>query len=217
MTMKRLVFVVEGNTEIALIQKVIVPYLVKRGFQNSMHAQTITTNRKQFKKGGVSSFGLFQNEIRNTLAQGNVIVTMIIDFFKLPSDFPNYTTDSLKIDQIERGIHDSFGQNENLIPYIQRHELEALMFSSIAGFELLIEDIKKIDAIKKIIQDFPNPEDINNSPQTAPSKRLQQIFKYDKVADGEIIFELIGIETLMEKCPRFSKWISRIETKLKAG
>ena len=73
--MKRLVFIVEGDTEIILVQNLIVPYLVSLGFGNPMHAQTIVTNRKQHKKGGVTGYGKFKNEVSRTLAQGNVIVT----------------------------------------------------------------------------------------------------------------------------------------------
>ena len=85
--MKRLVFIVEGNTEIILVNKLIAPYLIEQGFSISIHAQTIVTSRKQFKKGGIGSYGKFRNEISRTLAQGNVIVTTLIDFFKLPTDF----------------------------------------------------------------------------------------------------------------------------------
>lgn len=78
--MKRLVFIVEGATEIILVQKLIVPHLLQLGFHNPVNAQTIITNRKLHKKGGVGSYGKFKNEVKRTLAQGNVIVTSIIDF-----------------------------------------------------------------------------------------------------------------------------------------
>ena len=212
--MKRLVFIVEGDTEIILVQNLIVPYLIKTGFRNSIHAQTIITNRKQYKKGGVTSYGKFRNEVIRTLAQGNVMVTTIIDFFKLPNDFPGYTMDSLRIKQIEKAIHDDFDNDPDFIPYIQRHELEALMFSDRAGFELVIDDNEKLRQIDAIIKEFPNPEDINNSPETAPSKRLQNIFNYDKTGDGELIFEMIGIESIINKCPRFARWLETIMVRL---
>jgi hypothetical protein len=213
--MKRLVFIVEGDTEIILVQKLIVPYLIKLGFRNSMHAQTIVTNRRQHKKGGVSSYGKFKNEVTRTLAQGNVIITSIIDFFRLPADFPGFTMDSTKIEQIERAIQDDFANNTDFIPYIQRHELEALMFSSRAGFELVIDDDGKLQQIDAILKQYPNPEDINNHPDTAPSKRLQKIFNYDKTSDGELIFDMIGMDSILEKCPRFAEWINKIVFKLK--
>lgn len=212
---KRLVFIVEGDTEIILVQNLIVPYLINSGLHNPIHAQTIITNRKQHKKGGVTSYGLFKNEVRRTLAQGNVIVTTIIDFFRLPSDFPNFTMDSTKIEQIEKAIHSDFENNSNFIPYIQRHELEALMFSDRSGFELVVDDNTKLQQIDRILEQYPNPEDINNHPSTAPSKRLQTIFNYDKISDGELIFDMIGIDSILEKCPRFAEWLTKIVLKLK--
>lgn len=212
--MKRLVFIVEGDTEIILIEKHIVPYLIGLGFNNVMHAQTIITNRKQHKKGGVTDYAKFKNEVTRTMAQGNVIITTLIDFFRLPNDFPGYTTDSNLIHQIEVSIHQDFGTNPNFIPYIQRHELEALMFSSIEGFDFVIDDQQKIQEIDTIINQYPNPEDINNHPDTAPSKRMERIFNYDKTGDGEMILEMLGIDQMLEKCPRFNEWIDKLIQKL---
>ncbi len=213
--MRRLVFIVEGDTEIILIQDLIVPYLIEEGFTNPMHAQTITTNRKQYKKGGVGSYGKYKNEVNRTLAQGNVVVTSIIDFFQLPTDFPAYTQDSGRINDIESAIIADFGNNSDFLPYIQRHELEALMFSSMDGFKLVVDDEEKLKEIEKIIKDYPNPEDINNSEQNAPSKRLKRIFNYDKTGDGELIFQCVGMDAILMKCPRFATWIETIKQKLR--
>lgn len=212
--MKRLVFIVEGDTEIILVQKIIVPYLISKGFKNPMHAQTIITNRKQHKKGGVTEYGKFKNEITRTFAQGNVIITTLIDFFRLPTDFPGFTTDSKKIDQIENAIYTDLGNNEDFIPYIQKHELEALMFSERSGFELVIDEEKKLKLIDQILLDYPNPEDINGHPEKSPSKRLLKIFDYEKTSDGELIFEMLDIKNIIDKCPRFSSWLLKIEEKL---
>ena len=208
--MKRLVFIVEGDTEILLVEKIIAPYLHSKGYHNPLNCQTIITNRKQHKKGGVVSYGSFKNEVVRTLAQGNVIVTTLIDFFKLPTDFPAYTTNSRLLSQIEQAIWTDLNQNEYFIPYIKRHEVESLMFSDRSGFELVTNSQDEMNQIDEIIKAYINPEDINNSPQTAPSKRLEKIFKYDKVSDGELIFEMVGIDSMMFKCPRFNDWIFRI-------
>jgi hypothetical protein len=138
----------------------------------------------------------------------------VIDFFRLPSDFPGHTFDSNRINQIENAIHDDFGNDTDLIPYIQRHELEALMFSGRAGFELVIDDEGKLREIDRIIEEYPNPEDINNNPTTAPSKRMIRIFGYDKTVDGEMILEMLGIESLLDKCPRFKVWIDKLVAKV---
>jgi hypothetical protein len=107
------------------------------------------------------------------------------------------------------------GQNPDFIPYIQRHEVEALMFSDREGLEFVIDDASQMQQIDQIIQQYANPEDINNSPQTAPSKRLERIFGYNKVNDGELILDMMEIETIIHKCPRFAAWVNKLETKLR--
>jgi len=212
--MKRLVFIVEGDSEVSFVNNIVIPYLYNLGFTNPMNAQPVITNRKQHKKGGIVNYDLLKNDLQRVFAQGNVIVTTLLDFFKLPPNFPGYTQDPLLIGNIEEAMSEDFDNNPNYIPYIQKHEFEALMFSSIEGFNLIIDDINRLQKIGEIISDFPNPEDINNSPQTAPSKRLLNIFRYDKVADSELIFEMIGIEAIQEKCPRFKAWLEKLVTKL---
>lgn len=213
--MKRLVFLVEGDSEILFINKHVIPYLYALGFTNAMHAQAVITNRQQHKKGGITNYILFRNDLERVLAQPNVIVTTLIDFFKLPTNFPNYTTDSNRIGLIEKGIHEDFNNQFYLIPYVQKHELEALMFSSMDGFNIVVDDFDKISQLQEIFNTYVNPEDINNSPEKAPSKRLFSIFGYDKINDGEMIFDGVGIEQIIQKCPRFSDWINQIIDKLK--
>ncbi len=207
--MKRLVFIVEGDTEVIFINKTVIPYLYSLGFQNPMNAQTIITNRKQHKKGGVVNYEHLKNDIQRVCSQGNVIVTTFIDYFRLPNNFPGYTMDSNLINEIENGIFVDLN-TDILIPYIQKHEIEALMFSDITGFEIVIDEENKIAEIQKIMGKFPNPENINSNPENAPSKRLERIFNYDKVVDSELIFEMINITTIMERCPRFKDWIHKV-------
>ncbi len=212
--MKRLVFIVEGGTEISFVNQTVVPYLLGLGFNIPMTAQTIITNRKLHSKGGVVNYQYYKNDVLRVLAQPETIVTSLIDFFKLPTNFPDYTIDSNAIAKIEAAIHKDLGSPNNFIPYIQRHEIESLMFSDIKGFELMLDKDAQLEQIKEIVNGYPNPEDINNSPETAPSKRLEKIYNYDKISDGELIFEMIGIENIIEKCPRFSAWLNLLVNKL---
>ena len=59
--MKRVVFIVEGDTEVSFIQKRVIPYLYSKGFTNPMNAQKILTNRKLNKKGGNVGFEYLKN------------------------------------------------------------------------------------------------------------------------------------------------------------
>lgn len=217
---KRLVFIVEGNTEVAFIYKRVIPYLMSKGYRNARNAQKITTNRQLNKKGGVASFKSLSNEVKKIAAQRNVLITTLLDFFRLPNNFPNYTTDSKKISAIEHGVrHGIQGVDPSIFyPYIQRHELETLMYTSMDGFEIVCDEKRELDQLRAIVESYDNPEDINSGAETSPSKRLIKIFpKYEKVLYGELIFEALEIDAIRTRCPRFNDWIQILEDGLKKG
>ncbi|MGL4411171.1 MAG: DUF4276 family protein [Bacteroidales bacterium] len=211
---KRLVFLVEGDTEVILINNHIIPFLYARGFTNEMNVQTIVSNRKSNSKGGNISYKYLKNDVERTFSQGNVIITTFLDFFRLPNDFPGFTTDSSRIHEIEAAMHEDMKFHGEIIPYIQKYEVETLMFSSMDGFELVVEDDNALARLKELV-DKSEPEDINGGRDTAPSKRLEALFPYEKTVDGEIIFDLIGLDKMRDKCPRFSGWIDRLVIALK--
>ncbi len=213
--MKRLVFLVEGDTELILINQHVIPYLYKQGFTNSMNAQKIITNRKLHTKGGNINYEYLQNDINRVFAQGNVIITTFLDFFRLPNTFPGYTINVNNIVNVEAAIHKEFGNHPYLIPYIQKHEMEALMYCCIDGFEIVVDEAKALKALQEIIDKYFNPEEINSAPNKAPSKRLKAIFNYDKVVDGELILEAVGISNMINKCPRFALWLQKIQDALR--
>ena len=64
------------------------------------------------------------------------------------------------------------------------------------------------NGLMNVIQQYPNPEDINNHPDTAPSVRLKKLISgYNKVLHGIDIINTVGMAELLEKCPRFKTWI----------
>jgi len=212
--MKRVIFIVEGDTEISFIQKCIMPYLYQKGFTNPMNAQKIITNRKKNKKGGNVAFEYLKNDIERVAATRNVLITTFLDFFRLPTDFPGYTTDSLKIEQIEEAVRENISSivdRANFLPYIQRHEIEALMYTNMDGFNYVVDKEESLNKLKEIINQYANPEDINSGSETAPSKRLMKIFPYQKTTDGEIILEALPINDIRSKCPRFNEWLENLE------
>ncbi|NJL76090.1 MAG: DUF4276 family protein [Saprospiraceae bacterium] len=59
------------------------------------------------------------------------------------------------------------------------------------------------------------PEEINESAQTAPSKRIiQYLPNYEKQKSqvGPMIAEDIGLELLRQRCPHFNEWITKLES-----
>lgn len=216
--MKRVVFIVEGDTEISFIQKRVIPYLYSKGFTNPMNAQKIVTNKKLNKKGGNVGFEYLKNDISRVAATKNVLITTFLDFFRIPADFPNYTTDSLSLPKIENGIKEKiteFMDASCFLPYIQRHEIESLMYTNMEGFNIVVDSQKHLNELQRIIDSYPNPEDINGGAETAPSKRLMRIFPYEKTTDGEMILEALEINDIRDKCPRFNEWMGKLEEGLK--
>lgn len=136
------------------------------------------------------------------------IVTTLVDFYGFKK------TDKKTPHEIEEELEARVNQ-EFFIPYLQVHETEALWFSdknAIAGAKNANDQQQRM--LSDIIQQYPNPEDINDSRETAPSKRLEKIFTdYKKIIDGNHIFDKISVETMKSKCPRFAKWLDIIEVK----
>jgi hypothetical protein len=215
--MKRLIFIVEGDTEKAFVDKVLTPYL------HSKEVYVIECFKIQHTNGGLIKYQHLKKDIINTIFQSNVLVTTLIDFYALPKDFPRYEEakniliNTERISFLEQAIvedieKDKKGHFPNLIPYIQLHEFEALVFASIEGVTKLFDKSEvNFTQLNQIIENHPNPEDINDKPDTAPSKRLKSLIKgYSKVNDGIMIIQEIGIETILKKCPRFRNWVEQL-------
>lgn len=100
------------------------------------------------------------------------------------------------------------------LPYIQMHEFEGLLFSDPLAFEWVQDGWNETAkaALLAVLQAFPNPEAINDSPTTAPSKRIQGILgSYSKVEHGPLVAEAIGIEAIRQQCPQFDAWLEQLQ------
>lgn len=219
--MKRLVIIVEGETEEAFVHQILAPYIWNSGYTNSIQCFKI-----KHSGGGVSKYSHIERDILATVREKDVIVTTMFDFYGLPSDTPGFKeslsrnshVERVKLieDAIKKEITQKVRENIHFIPYIQLHEIEALIFSSNKGFyELFDKNEADLKSLDDIIKEFPNPEDIDNGPDTAPSKRLKKaIPEYDKVLYGIGMLQTIGIETIMEKSPHFKEWVVKIINEL---
>jgi hypothetical protein len=165
----------------------------------------------------LNNYGQVKRDLDNLIKDRSVYVTTFFDYYGLPSDFPGYKeiskyqTTLQKVEHIEKMLYERIGSNR-FIPFIQLHEFESLLFSNITGFNTFFSsqpaDIGKVQAI---ITQFPNPEDINDNPRTAPSKRLISILpNYNKPLQGALIAIENGIEETLAKCPHFSAWINKL-------
>ncbi len=74
--------------------------------------------------------------------------------------------------------------------------------------KVLVEGQTLLQAIR---DQFPTPEDINNSPNTAPSKRILKIFPYyKKVLDGSVVAKAVGLDKIRQECHHFDSWVTRL-------
>ena len=210
--MKRLYIVVEGQTKEEFVTKVLAPHLLKQGI---LCVTPVAIHLRRGGRGGMVSYEPLKNDILRLLREGDApIVSTLIDFFRCP-DTPGKevwnkaTNHQREVELREQEIGLDIGSGR-FIPYIQLHEFEALLFSSDVAFEKLFSS-KEADELSKIVKDYSNPEEINSSPEGAPSKRIMAIVPtYNKVLHGELIADAIGIEIILERCPRFRAWVERL-------
>lgn len=90
------------------------------------------------------------------------------------------------------------------------HEFEGLLFSAPEEFAFIAEQ-DAVDALCAVREEHPNPEEINSSFDTAPSKRILAVIpEYREVADGSDLSQAIGIDRMIASCPHFAAWIQKM-------
>lgn len=218
--MKRLYIIGEGQTEEEFVNKILRPYLYGFGIYD---VRCILLSTSKGNKGGSLNFERYRRNIDIFLKkEREIIITSLIDFYQLHKDFPQYDEAQKipnriqRVDFLENAIAEEIN-NHRFIPYIQLHEFEGLLFSDIIGFQQLepIIDID-IETLGKVIEQFPNPELINDGKETHPAKRLEKATnkQYKKIEHGNKIATTIGIKTIRKKCPRFNAWLDKIIEKM---
>lgn len=209
---KRLYIVVEGQTEEEFVKDLLTPFFEGMG----IYIYPVIIHTGKGHKGGFVNYNHLRNDVNKLLrSQGqDVVVTTFVDFFRCP-DLPykeiwtGVSNHSERVVEMENAIKRDIN-DWRFYPYIQLHEFEALLFSSNEGFKRYFDKDKTLE-IKKIIDSYDNPEDINSSPDGAPSKRLLRIIPgFDKVMYGNILALEIGLNTILNKCPRFRKWVETL-------
>lgn len=211
--MKRLYIIVEGQTEQEFVNSMIAPYMHQYGIYN---VTPILIRTSKTGRGGFVNYEHLKNDAIKLLhsKKDDFIVSMFVDFFRIP-EIPKRERWKMKTNHLERveEMEQCIAEDINdhrFIPYIQLHEFEALLFSSNKGFENYFAE-KEANSTQQIIETFKNPEDINSSPEGAPSKRLLAIKDdYDKVIEGNLIALEVGFNDILAKCPRFKAWIDKL-------
>ena len=216
--MKKILILVEGQTEERFVKDVLTPYLELR---NIWCIPKIATTKSVKSgpdfKGGIVSYPKVKSEIQRLLNDSNaVLVTTLIDYYGFASlvPFRNSIQGTSCFERV-RSLEELFVKdinNHRFLPYLQLHEFEAMLFVSPRAISTAFPDQGKEDEILKIKKEFNSPEEIDDNPQTAPSKRLSKIYpNYQKNSDGPLILRRIGLDYIRKECNHFNNWVTQLE------
>ena len=219
-----IVVLVEGRTEQIFIQDLVAPYLAQRG----IYITPIQIS-KPGQKGGDVKFPRVRNDIGMHLKQrSDTYLTLFVDYYGINVEWPGLTkakgeaTPAAKAAKVNAATKNkvnerfkSLDSDRRFIPYIAMYEFEALLFS---GPEQLAEQLQvPRRGIDKILEQCGEPERINDSQHTAPSKRLEKLTsRFKKTSTGIAVAKAIGLPGIRDRCPIFNGWLAEIEN-LKAG
>jgi len=216
--MNRVRVLVEGQTEQAFIRDILRPYFDPR--QIYLHAV------KFRRQGGIVPYERAKEVILRSLKEdADLICTTMVDFYGMPVDWPGRDQASRcrscveKAYMVESGISGdvtkSLGSSFNprrLMPYVQMHEFEALLFSSPVKLAESLDDEKLSSIFLTIRNEFSTPEEINDHYDTCPSRRIEEVFQgFKKNINGITTACRIGLEKMRQECPHFNEWIAKLE------
>ena len=209
--MSRVLVFVEGQTEETFVRDLLVPYFSRLG----IYLTPILAQTSPGHKGGIVSYGKVKHQLTRLCRQDQgAYVTTMMDYYGLPNDFPGLdgrVPDAHEqVVRLEQALQQDIDA-PNFIPNLMLHEFEALLFSAPEKIAEWLDDQALLAPMAAIRGAFATPEHINNSPQTAPSKRILALVPhYKKTVDGPLIAEDIGLDAIRAQCPHFNNWIERL-------
>ncbi|MBQ0218838.1 DUF4276 family protein [Alcaligenes faecalis] len=210
--MIRVCIVCEGTTEVEFVKSCLVPHLLDYGVNAYPSIIQAPSGRHRGGRVTVDRLARFISHEYHAADR----LTTLVDYYGF-QDAEGRTRDQLERDILDCVIKYAAGVDSRFVrPYVQMHEFEALLFSDVEQFQYVLDgwgaDVRQ--TLIKIRAQFQTPEDINNSRQTAPSKRILASFpdgSYSKTEHGPVIADAIGLATIRQQCPQFDGWITMLE------
>jgi Domain of unknown function (DUF4276) len=224
----RLHVLAEGQTEESFVNEVLAPELGAHDIFADAHR--ITTGRRHGRlfRGGLTDYEHLARDLILWMKQDQhqeSWFTTMIDLYRLPINFPGRGSVPLTV-----AAHDRVARLEaelskdmiarlsdlpvsrRLIPYIQLHEFEALLFSDPSAFlEAYPGNQMAVERLKAIRAQFHSPEEIDETPGGAPSKRILGVLPdYQKPVAGLLVAQRIGLAEIRRECRHFNDWLTRL-------
>lgn len=213
--MSRVKLLVEGQTEEAFVNQLLVPHYARSG----IYLTPIIVSTSPGHKGGVISYAKIRPQIERLCKQDvGACVTTMFDLYALPGDFPGRSDQGFpatgsgrsKAEFLEAEMARDIGRR-NFIPHLIVHEFEALLFVQVDAFAQWTDDDDVLKPLRAV-RETTLPEDINGGSRTAPSKRILSAWRgYQKTFHGPLIACDIGLDGMRDACPHFSGWLGRLE------
>ncbi len=219
---------VEGETEESFVNEVLADHLVARGYA-SVAARLVGNARARSHRGGIRSWPAVRNDVVGHLKEDrNCVATMMVDYYGLPKSgdeawpgraaapsrlFEQRATavEQALLEDVSEGMGRGF-DTHRFIPFVLMHEFEALLFSDCVRFAAAIDRRDVIKDLQAVRAQFATPEEIDDSPQTAPSKRIREIVRgYDKPFMGNLAILEIGLPKIRSECRHFDDWLTCLE------
>ena len=220
--MSRILVHVEGHTEEAFVNQVLAPHLYRVGYAD-VRARLVGNARRRSRRGGGRSWAAVRKGILDHLQSDQAALsTTMVDYYGLSRTWPgregvpHHATLSERAATVERAVLEdistAIGHPPRFVPYVVMHEFEGLLFSDPDRFAQSLGKPDLARELQAIRRKFRTPEDINDSPDTAPSKRVLNLYGgYRKPVDGIQAMEEIGLDTVRAACPLFDAWIAALE------
>ncbi len=213
--------VVEGRTEERFVKSVLDPHL--RAYNKTAIPIVVETSRDRSgrKRGGGGDWTKWYGTLWRLMkeqSRRDVFFTTLFDLYGLPKKFPKlaeYAGESdtrRRAEALEGAMKESLGE-WRLVPYLQRHEFEALVLASLDELETVL-DVSNLEGLAALRQEIGTraPEEINDGQASAPSKRLKKhITGYRKTFHGPLAVKAAGLTKLRLRCLRFDAWITSLE------
>jgi hypothetical protein len=226
----RLLVHVEGETEEVFVNEVLRERLLASGYER-VGARLLGNARQRDRRGGIRGWDTVRRDIiRHLTEDPGCIATTMIDYYGLPTSggkaWPGraYATsvpvankgphvEAALLDDLANHMEPGFDRRR-FLPFVVMHEFEGLLFSDCAAFARGVGQGALANSLQEIRDQFDTPEDINDSPITAPSKRVEALIPgYMKPLLGNLAALEIGLETITTACPHFRTWRAELEAR----
>lgn len=218
--MIRVHVICEGQTEEMFVNELLLPVFLAKG----IHLVPALVG-KPGRKGGNFKFERLHSDVENRLlGDRTAYCTTFFDYYGLPQTFPgkeaqdSQTDIQVKATAVQEAMTAKLtgliGESpmRRFIPFVQMYEFEALLFSDPDAFAKGIDREHLSKPLTKITEQFVSPEHINNSPHTAPSKRIEALMSdYEKPLMGTLAALEVGLNVMREKCEFFNQWLESLE------